>query len=84
MLLNAKPNYHTGNSDHQYASQFGWSVDVQLLAEEYNEACECFKEFREIENLAYESIKRSIRFRKSVLGRLLLFLMRLLKGENHA
>lgn len=68
-LLSSKKREHIGMSDHEYATRFGWTFNLNLSAEEYLEVSECFESRHELEQLARKSLKRALRFRKSAFGR---------------
>lgn len=78
-FLNTKKRKNTGMSDHEYASRFGWTINVELPPAEYLDACECFESADELEAIALKRFQRTIRFRKSVVGRLLSRVVRFLK-----
>lgn len=79
-LLSTKKYSNTGMSNHEYACRFGWTLEIQLSPEEYEHACRCFKRFGEMERIARRKVQRSIRFRKSILGQLLVRLAQVLNS----
>ena len=78
-FLSTKKRKNTGMSDHEYASRFGWTVEFELSPAEYLDACEYFESAAELEAIALKRFQRAIKFRKSVLGR---FLARVAKILN--
>lgn len=73
ILLSERKKESTGKSDHEYASQFGWTFDLELSSSEYLTACEHFESSDELEAIAQKSVQRAIKFRSSLLGRILTF-----------
>ena len=68
-LLSAKKRENVGMSDHEYATRFGWTFNLNLSAEEYLEICDRFESCHELEQLARKSLKRALWFRQSAVGR---------------
>lgn len=69
-ILSTK-QYSNRSSDHDYAKVYGWTFDCEITSEDYLDACEVFDSISEIENMAEKLMSRKIRFRKSLLGRLI-------------
>ena len=78
-FLSTERRKNSGMSDHEYASRFGWTVEFSLSAAEYLDACEHFESAEELEAIVLKRFQRTIRFRKSVVGRFLTCVARFLK-----
>ena len=74
-LLSTKLRKNTGMSNHEHACRLGWTFDFDLTPDEYVLACECFKSVSELRGVVRKSVKRSIMFRMSLLGRLVSFIV---------
>lgn len=76
-LLCTRKRENTGMSDHEYATRFGWTVEIHLSADDYLQASERFETLKELETLALKCFRGSVRFRRSKIGRLLAWLARI-------
>lgn len=76
-LLCTRKRANTGMSDHEYATRFGWTVNMHLSADDYSQASERFENLKELEMLALKCFRWSVRFRTSKIGRLLALLARI-------
>ena len=56
-------------SNHEYATRFGWKLNLQLSPEDYLQACERFESLKALETHALKCLKRSLRFRQSAVWR---------------
>ena len=70
-MLNREKRQNTGMSDHEYASRFGWTVELRLSPEEYKAACNSFESNYELQAFARKCFQWSIDFRKSFFGKII-------------